>query len=116
MFTWQLIHSLKGLMLEFTFLSFITACLELSFDEYMGKDMIFVKYKMFLQRLYQKKGLYRKLSMILGMCPFCNGLWVAVIFYVLYYKEISLLILLFTGLNYFWIKLLSGIFRNLFKV
>jgi hypothetical protein len=103
-------------MLDFFILSFLAACLELSFQEYQEKDMIFAKYGRFLNQLWLKKGIYRKLAMVLGVCPFCNGFWVAVIFYILYYKEISLLILLFTGLNYLFIKLLSGIFKILYHV
>lgn len=46
----------------------------------------------------------KKLALLLGGCRYCNGFWVAVIVYILYYKAITWDILLFTGINYVFIK------------
>ena len=100
---------------QFVLLSFLSACLEMSFQEYLQPSMIFEKYGYFLNFLYDKPGIRRKLSQLLGLCVFCNGFWVAVGIYEVYYKDFSLTILLFTGINYVFIKILSITFNKLLK-
>jgi hypothetical protein len=103
----SLIHSISQIW-EFIFLAFATAALELSFQKYMGSGMILEFWHSFLHfKLFKKHGLRKKLAMILGYYEYCNGFWVATIFYILYYKEISLLLLLFTGINCLFIRILS---------
>lgn len=99
---------------KFIFFAFLAACLELTFQEYMQKDMIFEKYGMWLACLFLRKSWQRKLAMVLGYCRFCNGFWTAVGVYLLYYRSFNWwMILLFCGLNYLFLKLLSLIISKL---
>lgn len=100
----------------FIFLAWLAAGLELAFQEYQDHDMIFEWYHDILEKWYLKRGLVRKLAMLLGLCTFCNGFWVALITYLIYFKDVSLTILLFCGLNYLFIKIFSGIFNIIFKI
>jgi hypothetical protein len=105
---------------KFILFAFLAACLELAFQEYMDDDMIFERYKYYIDGLSRKRGWKRKLSFILGKCRYCNGFWVAMGIYVLvYHKIISIdhwwMMLLFGGLNYIFIKLLTGIIKKLYS-
>lgn len=78
-------------------LAFLSACLEVSFQIYMEKYMILDYYGRFLH--WMSKGYFKSLSYILGYCIFCNGFWLSVVIYYLYFGHLSVTTLLFTGLN-----------------
>lgn len=94
-------------MIEFIFYAFLAACLELAFQEYMQKEMIFYFYKKILLKIN------KYIAKPLGLCIFCNGFWVAFFIYILHFKTINLDIILFCALNYFFLKILSLIFEHL---
>ena len=95
-------------IIEFVFLALCSAGLELSFQQYMSKDHILRFWAIWLRNLSYKGSWAKKLSFVLGGCRWCNGFWVAAGVYLLYYKELSGMILLFTGVNYIFLKWLTN--------
>jgi len=102
-------------MIEFIFYAFLAVCLEIAFQEYMDRNMIFEWYFRFISKLYSRGGLLKKISMVMGKCIFCNGFWVSIGVYIWCYKKFDLVeMLLFAGLNYFFIKMGIYIKNKLF--
>lgn len=87
-------------MLLIIFLAFSTACLELSFQSYMTRGMIFEFLFVKLKRLETKSP---ALSKVLGLCPYCNGFWLAVFFYIYTFNEVSVYLFLCTGIQFVFI-------------
>ena len=87
----------------FILLSFLLACLEISYQIYMENNMILQPWR---KRVLNK--LPKKIGLILGICPFCNGFWIAIIGYFITFQP-SIDILLFTGFNAICILILSKI-------
>jgi hypothetical protein len=50
--------------------------------------------------------LIAKLSKPLGLCPYCNTTWIAIIFYLIYFG-ISFNIFLLIGIVWFFVKIIS---------
>jgi len=97
-------------VLEFVFLAFLIACLEVQFQEYMGKNMIFDWWYKIIYKMSNSKNLFvKKISFPLGMCKFCNGFWLSALFYVVYYYHtIDIFhLILFTSLNFIFILFLA---------
>lgn len=93
--------------LEFIFYAFTAACLEMAFQEYQENNMIFDWYRKWLIKLFKKKSnILKKVVLVLGMCPYCNGFWVAVAVYLLTMPFDLIHLVLFTGLNYIFIVLI----------
>lgn len=115
-------------LLLYFLLGFTVALLALCFNHYLKPGMIFNWYASWLLRhqanleFYQtnknKSGFtrlywswynYRNilgyLAKPLGLCPYCNGTWIAIIVYI-YYFGISIELFLFIGIVWFFIKLL----------
>jgi hypothetical protein len=47
----------------------------------------------------------------LGLCPYCNGTWIAVVVFVYFFK-LNLTIFLFIGIVWFFIRLLEMLFNK----
>ncbi len=97
-------------------LCLMIASLGLLFQECMEPGMIFRRYYLWLTyhwiRNWRKKDRWKRwLLKPLGMCVYCNTVWVA-IFYYLYRFGFNVEILLFLGLVYTWIKILKRIFSD----
>jgi hypothetical protein len=102
-------------MIDFIFYSFLAACLEMAFQEYMDRNMIFEWYFTFISKLYSRGGLLKKISMVMGKCIFCHGFWLSVAIYIWHYKSFNIVnMLLFAGLNWFFIKMIIGIKNKLY--
>ncbi|MDD5013567.1 MAG: hypothetical protein PHW73_00510 [Atribacterota bacterium] len=99
-------------MIDFILIAFMAACLEMAYQEYMKKNMIFQKWGLILRRLFDDGGMERNLSMVLGYCPYCNGFWVAVITYFTCFNRMDLFLFLFCGVNYLFIKLLVVLIKT----
>jgi hypothetical protein len=100
---------------EFVFLALCVAALEIQFQEYMGRNMIFDWWRTIVHKMSESnKFLIRKMSYPLGMCRYCNGFWLSVIFYVVYYYDgfDIFQMLLFTSVNFIWIVILSRLEIN----
>lgn len=97
----------KEYLVIFFFLAFGTSFLELFYQECLGKNMIFQYWGLYLKELYDRNGYKRKISMILGQCRYCNGFWLSVIIYLIYFKSFSLSIMLFASFVYMIIKIIS---------
>jgi hypothetical protein len=108
------INLITELLLYFI-LGFMVATLELCFQQFMTPNMIFNKYALWLlsfnpNSLINKPNIIKRiiwyLSKPLGLCPYCNGTWIAITVY-LYFFSIKLPILLFIGISWFFIHLIK---------
>lgn len=99
---------------NFIFYAFCAACLEMAFQEYQEKNMIFDWYRKWLIKISKgdKPKLIKKTVLVLGLCPFCNGFWVAIMVYLINIPFHSLNLILFTGLNYIFIVLLIKLINH----
>jgi hypothetical protein len=81
----------------------------------MTPGMIFNKYGNYLSKIVKYSNICKKynkskpfvyilsyLSKPLGLCPYCNGTWIAIIVYI-YFFSLSLQIFLFIGITWFFI-------------
>ena len=105
--------------LELIVLAVLTASLSLCFYHFLEPGMIFNWYALFLRRLrYGKepkaiKGVlvenkfWAYLVKPLGLCPYCNGTWIAigVYTYIYFYSFNLILLLLLIGVNWLFIKI-----------
>lgn len=78
-------------------LSFLVACFEAAIQIYLEKGMVLEFWFHFLKWLTKIR--LTALAYIFGLCPYCNGFWLSVGAYYLYFHHLSLTTLLFTGLN-----------------
>ena len=92
-------------MLFMLFLALSTSCLAAFFQKCMGKNMIFDFYREFLDSIAEyheanntswSKFLF-KIIHPLGYCIYCNGFWIGVGLWYLYYRHFSLTIFMFEG-------------------
>jgi hypothetical protein len=103
------IRSLAAVLL----FSLMTAGLGMFFQVCQEKGMIFRKYRNWIKyrfivlphskNCFSYDGLYK----ILGGCIYCNGTWIAILFYLIcFYDTFDVrLLLLCIGSNYLWIEL-----------
>lgn len=59
-------------------ISFLVACLEMTFQLYMQPNMILYPYSVFLSWFTEKGEVFRHLARPLGRCRFCNGTWIMI--------------------------------------
>lgn len=128
----NMISNLILLLLLYTLLGFIVACTTMFFAHCMQKGQVFRFYYRWLENIVEKASLrsyYIKyvnssestkhiikehwyirllayLAKPLGLCQYCNGTWLAIITYILIFG-FNWLIILFIGITFFFIKLLS---------
>ena len=103
--------------INFFVFAFLAACLELAFQEYQQPKMIFDWYRNMLVNWSKdiiigqgndiKRPMWKKkVALVLGLCPYCNGFWIAVtVFFLAGFHWPYLL--LFTGLNYVCIRFIQ---------
>lgn len=93
----------------------LVAFLEGAFQYYQKPDMIFNRYGIFLESLNKKA--YKSINPIirsfipyllkpLGLCPYCNGTWITIILYYIYFG-LNLNMLFAIGLFWFFTRLLK---------
>lgn len=92
-------------------LSLMTASLSLFFQECMEPGMIFRRYYLWLTyhwiKNWRKKDRWKRwLLKPSGMCVYCNGAWISIMFFMYFFGP-DIKILLFLGLNYMWTKILK---------
>jgi len=113
------IMNLLLLLITMGVTAFCVACLALAFYAFQTPGMIFNGYGRWLIEVENGRGIIqlfsRKYNIIripkwlakpLGLCPYCNGTWIAIVVF-LYLFQFSLLIFLFIGLNWFFIHLVK---------
>jgi NADH:ubiquinone oxidoreductase subunit 4 (subunit M) len=100
-------------MIDFILIAFMAACLEMAYQHYQTRDMIFQKLGLIFKEMYNQGGLQRSIAMVLGSCPYCNGFWVAVITYIACFKSFDWFLFLFCGVNFLFIKLLITLFKSI---
>jgi hypothetical protein len=101
-------QELTNLFLTYMLISFSTATLGVCFYEFTKPNMIFNFYGIWLYNLSQKNKFWDYVSKPLGLCPYCNTTWIALmVFY--YYFGLSLPIFLFIGLTWFFVHLILKI-------
>lgn len=106
--------------------SFSVACLALTFQYYQTEGMIFEWYRAFWlhkirhDRILEKYKRQTKTSRLLvyvskplGMCPYCNGAWIAIIFGAIQFKDIFS-ILLVVGVS--WLFIQVGVILQIHKL
>jgi hypothetical protein len=84
-------------------ISFLAACVEIMFQEYMTREMILEPYFNILKKLYRSGKFGKWISKPLGLCRFCHGFWIALFIYFLYFK-LNTNLLLYLGFNLICIK------------
>ena len=97
--------------LELIALGFIIACLELCFQYFMCKNMIFYPYAVLLSWTAFQNQTLNHLTRPLGRCRYCNAVWIA--FYVYQYiYGTNIMVLFLFAIAFFFIWILSS---TLFK-
>lgn len=105
--------------LQIILLAVLTASLSCAFHHFTGYGMIFNSYAKWLLSFDKGEGLYWKkyisknqtrfglimyyLSKPLGLCPYCNGTWVAIFYYILWFKTVDFNLFLLIGVNWLFI-------------
>lgn len=92
----------------FSLLSVLSAFLTLQYNMYLKNDMIFQSFR---KNVLNRLPLF--IAKPLGLCIYCNGFWISIILYLVFYiKHIFILdidIILFSSINYIvlntWLKI-----------
>lgn len=102
---------LFNLFLTYMIVALATASLGATFHYFLKPNMIFNFYAVWLSKLSNKSKFWKYWSMPLGLCPYCNTTWVAVVVFI-YYFGISLPILLFIGLVWLFLHLILKTYNH----
>ncbi len=87
-------------------LAFLVACLEMTFQMFMQKNMILYPWAVLLANIAKRNEVLRHLMRPMGRCRYCNSIWIS--FYVfVYFYEYHISVLLMFGLTTLFVKLLS---------
>ena len=107
------------------FLALSTSCLAAFFQKCMGKNMIFEFYRKLLEKVAIQHEINEKefissfwnsflfkIIHPLGYCIYCNGFWIGVGIWFLYYRHFSLTILMFEGFVWLFTALIIKLKLN----
>lgn len=87
-------------------LAFLVACLEMTFQMFMQKNMILFPWAVLLANIAKHNEVLRHLMRPLGRCRYCNAVWIA--FYVfVYFYGYHISVVLMLGLVTLFVQLLS---------
>jgi len=103
----------EGVEVNYIIISLMTASLSLFFQKCMEQGMIFYRYFLWLTywwiKWHRKKDWWkRKFLLALGLCVYCHGTWVAILFFTVKFG-LNLDLFLFLGLNFIYIKILKKV-------
>lgn len=96
-------------MLFYILIACLSSALEAFFQYCVSREMIFDFYGKWLHDIYHKG--YKKIAYVLGYCGFCHGFWLFVFFYVFVGGEMSVLFLLYAGINFVFTKIFLNIYN-----
>jgi hypothetical protein len=87
-------------------LAFMVACLEMTFQMFMQKNMILYPWAVLLANIAKHNEVLRHLMRPMGRCRYCNSIWISFYVYV-YFFGYNISVLLMFGLTTLFVKLLS---------
>jgi len=100
---------LSSIFIQYILVAFSTACLGVTFHYFLKPNMIFNFWVIWLDKMSEKNAFLNYIAMPLGLCPYCNTTWIAIVVFV-YYFGLSLPIFLFIGLVWLFLHLILKTF------
>ena len=109
------------MLLNLIIYSLLTACLAWFVQYCLKPGEIFGRYGLWLTAIWmrnwrRKDRWKRAITPMLGLCPYCNGSWIALFVYLIFlnseiygFIQKAVALFLFLGANYIWTKILSKV-------
>ena len=105
-------------------IAFTVACLAQAFQQFMKPGQIFNFWGIFLSKKSKDSSkvfdrLIAKLAKPLGLCPYCNATWIAILYYILiyivnqpFYLITGVMLFGFIGVVWFFVFLIENKLTN----